>query len=174
MVRLARVLKDIDAPPPSLDEELEDLLDRGGNVNAHAHCWRVRYPTERAALLAVIVHLANTRQPTAARPYECERCGKWHIEGGSMVERSEVEYATAAPGERRKTVKGTKEAVRLTVVAITSGAAEVKGIGAIVFHEGEVFAADHPLVKQCPMFFVPSNSTTAEIHAAKVATGNYR
>jgi hypothetical protein len=28
-VRLARLLKDSDDPPPSLDEELENLLDRG-------------------------------------------------------------------------------------------------------------------------------------------------
>ena len=70
------------------------------------------------------------------------------------MERSEVEYATAAPGERRKSVK-TKEAVRLNVAHITSGCAAVKGSD-VIFREGEIFAADDPLVKQCPLFSCPS------------------
>jgi hypothetical protein len=63
---------------------------------------------------------------------------------------------------------------RTTMLAITSGVAAVRGAGDVLFHEGEIYAADHPLVKQCPQFFVPSDSTTQEVRDAKVRTGNYR
>jgi hypothetical protein len=88
------------------------------------------------------------------------------------MERSEVEYATAAPGERRKSMGKVKEAVRLNVVAITSGCAHVQGRD-VIFREGEIFAADDALVKQCPLFFVPVDATSQEVHDAKVGRDLY-
>jgi hypothetical protein len=64
-------------------------------------------------------------------------------------------------------------ATRPTVVAITSGAAAVRGVGDIVFREGEIYAADHPLVRQCPMFFIDSTATSAEVYDAKVGRDLY-
>jgi hypothetical protein len=61
----------------------------------------------------------------------------------------------------------------MNVVAITSGAAAVNGGGEVVFHEGEIYGADDPLVRQFPLFFVPADSTTAQVHEARVARGLY-
>ena len=43
----------------------------------------------------------------------------------------------------------------VNVAHITSGCAAVKGRD-VIFREGEIFAADDPLVKQCPLFSCPS------------------
>ena len=59
-------------------------------------------------------------------------------------------------------------------IANTSGTAEVQGV-TYDFHEGiDRFAADHPLVKACPLFFTRDPSAAPEVEQATAAPGEKR
>jgi hypothetical protein len=59
-------------------------------------------------------------------------------------------------------------------VANTSGSAEVKGVS-YTFHEGITrFAADHPLIKACPLFFDRADGGTPDVEQATAAPGEKR
>ena len=62
----------------------------------------------------------------------------------------------------------------ITYVANTSGSAEVEG-QTYTFHEGVTrFAADHPVVKACPLFFDREGVQTPAVEQATAAPGERR
>jgi hypothetical protein len=56
---------------------------------------------------------------------------------------------------------------RVLMVAITSGAAALKDGTTVVFHAGETFDQDDPLVRACPLYFIGAWATTQEIRQAQ-------
>jgi hypothetical protein len=86
------------------------------------------------------------------------------------MERSEVEYATAAPGERRKTVKAAKEAeVRRCIVTHFAALRSDPNFRCVA---GEILRADHEAVRTNPHFFANLDATTQEMHDQLVKIGS--